>query len=153
MNYKKAGHSVHYLTYHVIFVTKYRRKVITNEIGDYMKELSEYICGRFNGDALSIETDEDHIHLLIQMPPDVNMSVVINTLKAYISKNVHDHDTYGPQIRKQLYENAPLWSPSYFIATTGSVSIDVVKQYIEGQRTDEHKRKYIKSGKYKKHRS
>lgn len=51
---------------------------------------------------------------------------------------------YDRIVKKHIYGNAPLWSPSYFVTTTGSVSMDVVKQYIEGQRTDEHKRKYEK---------
>ncbi|WP_022779867.1 transposase, partial [Butyrivibrio sp. AE3009] len=57
------------------------------------------------------------------------------------------------QLEKYLWGDSPFWSASYFCATTGSVSMETVKKYIEEQRTEEHKRKYMKSGKYKKQKS
>ncbi|WP_081667376.1 IS200/IS605 family transposase [Butyrivibrio sp. MB2005] len=63
-NYRRGSHSVYLLTYHIIFVTKFRKKVITNEMGDFMKNHAAYLCGRMDCDMLSAETDEDHIHML-----------------------------------------------------------------------------------------
>ncbi len=110
-DYRRGSHSVYLLTYHIIFVTKYRKRVITNEMGDFMKKL-------------------------------------VNMLKSGLSKEVHLK--YREHIQKYLYGDAPFWSHSYFCATTGSVSMETVKKYIEEQRTDEHHRKYVLSGKYSK---
>ncbi|WP_442870178.1 IS200/IS605 family transposase [Butyrivibrio sp. DSM 10294] len=89
---------------------------------------------------LSAETDEDHIHMLISMPPDVAPVKLINTLKSQISKEVRIE--YREHIEKFLWGDALFWSRSYFCATTGSISLETVKKYIESQRTDDHKRKY-----------
>ena len=56
---------------------------------------------------------------------------------------------YTEHVRKYLWGDAPFWSNSYFIATTGTTVMEKVKEYIENQRTEEHKRKYVKSGRYK----
>ena len=85
-------------------------------------------------------------HLLISMTPDVAPVKLINTLKTGLSREVHLR--YKEHIEKYLWGDSPFWSASYFCATTGSVSMETVKKYIEEQRTDDHRRKYEKSGNY-----
>ena len=142
--YIRTRHSVYLLTYHMVFVTKWRKPVITDEIGDFMVSTAKRLCDGYGGELISGETDRDHIHLLVSLPPSKNITDIVRSLKTQLSKEVHAHPEYDRIVKKKIYGNAPLWSPSYFVATTGSVSMDVVKQYIEGQRTDEHKRKYEK---------
>ena len=151
MEYNRKAHSVYLLTYHIVFVTKYRRPVISDEIGYFMKNHAAYLCGRFGGEMVSAETDEDHIHLLVSMPPDVAPSRLVATLKTQLSKEVRAE--YTEHVRKYLWGDAPFWSNSYFIATTGTTVMEKVKEYIEKQRTEEHKRKYVKSGRYVKKRN
>ena len=146
MDYNRKAHSVYLLTYHIVFVTKYRSPVITDGIGDFMKNHAAYLCGRFGGTMISAETDKDHIHMLVSMPPDVAPSRLVATLKTQLSKEVHRE--YSDHIRKYLWGDAPFWSSSYYIASTGTTVMEKVKEYIESQRTEEHKRKYIRSGHY-----
>ena len=148
MDYNRRSHSVFLLTYHIVFVTKYRRPVITDEIGDFMKDHAAYLCGRFGGDLLSVETDRDHMHLLVSMPPDVAPSRLVTTLKTQLSKEVRAE--YREHVRKYLWEDSSFWSSSYFIASTGTTVLEKVREYIDSQRTEEHKRKYVRSGKYSK---
>ena len=148
MDYNRKSHSVFLLTYHIVFVTKYRRPVITDEIGDFMKDHAAYLCGRFEGELLSAETDRDHMHLLVSRPPDVAPSRLVTTLKTQLSKEVRAE--YREHVRKYLREDASLWSSSYFIASTGTTVLEKVREYIDSQRTEEHKRKYVRSGKYSK---
>ena len=150
MEYRKKAHSVFLLTYHIVFVTKYRRPVITDRMGDYMKEHAAYLCGRFNGELLSAETDRDHMHLLVSMPPDIMPSRLIGTLKTQLSKEVRS--AFKEDVQKYLWGDAPFWSDSYFIATTGTTSPEKIREYVDSQRTEEHKRKYIRSGRYAKKR-
>jgi len=150
MDYKKKAHSVYLMTYHMVFVTKYRKPVITDEIGDFIKDLCRQICIDHGGKLLSAETDMDHIHLLISMPPQERPSDLIRVLKTQTSKKVHMNETFDQYVKQYLYGNTSLWSPSYFIATTGGATLEKVKEYVESQRTDDHKRKYKKTGKYKK---
>lgn len=132
----------------MIFVTKWRKPVISNEIGDYMISIAKKLCLGNGGDLISGETDKDHIHLLVSLPPQQNVASLIRNLKTQLSRAVHSHPKFGPEVRKYLYGDAPLWSHAYFVATTGSVSIETVKSYIEEQRTDEHQRKYAKRSEY-----
>ena len=67
-------------------------------------------------------------------------------------KKVHQNKDYDQYIKQYLLGNVPLWSPSYFIATTGGATLEKVKEYVESQRTDDHKRKYQKTGRYRKQR-
>lgn len=150
MDYNRKKHAVFLLTYHIVFVTKYRKPVISDEIGDFLKSHAEYLVGRFNGEVLSAETDRDHIHLLVSLPPDVAPVTVVTTLKTHLSRQVHEDETFMQHVRKYQFGKCPFWSESYFIATTGTTSMEKIKAYIEGQRTEEHKRKYVKSGKYRK---
>lgn len=147
MEYRRKSHSVYLLTYHIVFVTKYRRPVITDEIGDFMKNHAAYLCGRFDGEMLSAETDRDHIHMLVSLPPDAAPSRVVTVLKTQLSKEVRAE--YADEIRSQLWGGS-FWSDSYFIATTGTTVMEKVKEYIDSQRSDEHRRKYERSGKYAK---
>ena len=147
MEYNRKSHSAYLLTYHIVFVTKYRKPVISDAIGDFMKEHAAYLCGRFNGEAIEIETDRDHIHILVSLPPNVAPSTLIATLKTQLSKEVRA--AYREEIEAHLWGSA-FWSDSYFIATTGTTVMEKVKEYISSQRTDEHHRKYVKSGKYSK---
>lgn len=150
MEYKRKAHSVYLMTYHLVFVTKYRKPVISEKIGDYMKELSADICRQHGGELLSCESDRDHIHLLISMPPQERPSDIIRVLKAQTSKRVHMDQEMDRYVKQYLFGDVSLWSPSYFIATTGGVTLEKIKEYVESQRTDGHKRKYEKTGRYKK---
>lgn len=147
-DYIRTRHSVYLLTYHMIFVTKWRKPVITDEIGDFMTATARRLCTGYGGELISAETDTDHIHLLVSLPPSKNLTDIIRSLKTQLSKEVHARPEYDKVIKKYIYGDAPLWSPSYFVATTGSVSMGTVKEYIEAQRTDEHRRKYEKRSKY-----
>ena len=150
MKYKRKAHSVYLMTYHLVFVTKYRKPVISDEIGNFMKALCSEICKEHDGELVSAESDADHLHLLISMPPQERPSDIIRVLKTQTSKKVHLNEGYDRYVKQYLFGDVSLWSPSYFIATTGGVTLDKVKEYVESQRTEHHKRKYEKTGKYKK---
>ena len=95
MEYRRRSHSVYLLTYHIVFVTKYRKPVITGEIGDFMKNHAAYLCQRFQGELIATETDRDHIHLLVSLPPQVCPADLVRTLKTQLSKEVHLNTTYN----------------------------------------------------------
>ena len=148
MDYLRTRHSVYLLTYHMIFVTNYRRPVISNEIGDFMKATAKRLCVGYGGELLSAETDCDHIHMLVSLPPTCDVSLVVRSLKTQLSKEIHKVPEYNQFVQQYLPEGTPFWSPSYFVATTGSVSLETMESYIEEQRTDEHKRKYERRSRY-----
>ena len=143
MEYIRSAHSVYLLTYHIVFVTKYRKPVINDEISEFLKGHIGYLCTRFDAELLTAETDRDHIHMLISMPPKVAPAGLIRVLKTQTAREIHQ----DPQM-----DAAPLWQPSYFVATTGTTVMEKVREYIDSQQTEEHRRKYEKTGRYSKKR-
>jgi len=146
MNYHSHSHSVCLLTYHIVFVTKYRKPYITDEIGDFMKEYANYLCERMKCRLISAETDTDHMHLLVSANPGTAPADIVRILKTQIAKALRKK--YSEHIEQYIHGDGHYLSSSYFVATTGTTVKDKVKEYIAAQRTDDHKRKYVKSGKY-----
>ena len=150
MEYNKSARNVYLLTYYIVFVTKYRKPVINEEISEFLKEHIAYLCGRFGGELLTAETDRDHIHLLVSMTPTTAPSDLIRVLKTQTSREIHQDERMDGYVKKYIDGNAPLWQPSYFIATTGTAVMEKVREYIDSQKAEEHRRKYEKTGKYRK---
>ena len=87
--YNRRAHSVCCLIYHAVFVIKYRRKVIDAEIMEFMKNHTRYLIeDRFNGKMIKFNGDEDHIHILFELPPSAAPSVIVCSLKTQLSKEV-----------------------------------------------------------------
>ena len=89
MEYIRSAHSVYLLTYHIVFVTKYRKPVINDEISEFLKGHIGYLCTRFDAELLTAETDRDHIHMLISMPPKVAPAGLIRVLKTQTAREIH----------------------------------------------------------------
>ena len=137
MEYIRNAHSVYLLTYHI-------------RISAFLKDHISYLCSRFDAELLTAETDRDHIHLLISMPPKLAPAVLIRVLKTQTAKEIHLDPEMDAHVKKYIYGNAPLWQPSYFVATTGTTVMEKVKEYIDSQQTEEHRRKYEKGANMKK---
>ena len=121
--YNRGQHCVYCLTYHMIFVTHYRKPVINDEMSAAMKEFSNHMAEQFRGKVLSAETDRDHIHLLVSLPPNTNISVFVRSIKTQLSREMRKR--FPEQIKQYIYgDDTSFWSRSYFIATTGSVSLE-----------------------------
>jgi len=117
---------------HLVFVTKYRRNVFTKEIIDDMRGIFASACLDFESELAEFDGEDDHVHLLVNYPPKVSVSSLVNGLKG-VSSRVSRQKGY-PSIRKKLWGGA-LWSPSYFAGSCGGAPIEIVRQYIEQQKT------------------
>ena len=132
MRYKldRGAHSVYALYYHLILVVKYRRKVFTDDkIIDFLKQKIHEISETHEVEILAIETDQDHVHILFKANPTLNIPKYINALKTITSREIRRN---FPEVKEKLWRNA-FWSPSYFLATSGQVTLDVLKAYVESQ--------------------
>lgn len=139
MDYKKGCHNVHLLIYHLVFVVKWRKPVISKAMSRFMKDHTAYLLGRWGGELISAESDKDHIHFLVSLPPNCNLSVIVRSLKTQLSKEIRIH--FRDELGNYFYGDTPFWSQSYFAATAGSVSMETVRSYIESQTTEEHQKK------------
>jgi len=129
---RSGRHCVFLMHVHLVFVTKYRRKVFTKEILDHMQEVFTDICEDFEAKLVEFNGEGDHVHLRVNYPPKVSVSKLVNSLKGVSSRRLRK-EKY-PSIERSLYGKA-LWSPSYFAGSCGGAPLEVIKQYIEQQQT------------------
>lgn len=114
--------------YHVVFCPKYRKKVLRGDIGVRLKQLFALKSDELQCDIVEMEIMPDHVHILVKCDPQFGIHKVVKHLKGYTSRVLRQEFPY-------LTSSMPsLWTNSYFVATVGSVSLDVVKQYIEVQK-------------------
>lgn len=131
----KTNNAVFSLCYHFITVVKYRKKVFKDDlmIAD-LKTIMETIAEDFDVEIIEQECGDDHLHMLFRAKPTLDITKFINILKGRSSRMLRDK--YKNFLKDKLWGDS-FWSPSYFLATTGNVSIDVLKQYVEKQRTEQ----------------
>ena len=127
---RTGRHCIFLMHVHLVFVTKYRRKVFTKEILNHMKQIFVDVCKDFEADLKEFDGEDDHVHLLINYPPKVSVSKLVNSLKG-VSSRLLLKEKY-PSIEKNLH-SGKLWSPSYFSGSCGGAPLEVIKQYIESQ--------------------
>ena len=129
MELDNNNHSVFLMYYHLVLVIKYRKNVLENEISNRLKEIFEYIAPNYNITLEEWNTDMDHLHILFKAHPNSELSKFINAYKSASSRLIKKE---FPQIKKKLWKEY-FWSKSFCLITTGGVTIDVIKQYIENQ--------------------
>lgn len=128
--FDKSSHSVYTLNYHLIICVKYRRKVFANNaIIDELKTRTKNIAERFGITIINQECDKDHTHILFSAKPSSNLVKFINSLKGATAKAIRHR---FPEVKKYLWKDV-FWSSSYCLITTGQVTLDQLKKYVEGQ--------------------
>lgn len=115
---------------HLVFVTKYRRKVFTKEILKSLEDIFNNVCIDFEAKLIEFNGEHDHVHLLVHYPPKVAIANLVNSLKGVSSRLIRRKNYTS--IQQNLWGNA-LWSPSYFAASCGGAPIEIIKQYIQQQ--------------------
>ncbi|EGL83084.1 transposase IS200-family protein [Caldalkalibacillus thermarum TA2.A1] len=129
-DFKRNRHAVYRLVYHLVVVTKYRHSCITPEMMNRLKEIAIKLFNQWNAEIIEMNGESDHIHILFEAPPQVQLSKLINNFKTvssrYIRKEFADH-------LKKHYWKPYFWSRSYMLFTTGGAPLEVIKAYIEQQ--------------------
>ncbi len=122
--YRRGRHSITGLYTHLVFVTKYRRKVLSSEHIEYLKEVCTGVANKMGFKLIQLNGESDHVHCLIEYPPKLSISQIVNSLKGVSSR----------MLRKKyelIHSKQHLWSPSYFAVSCGGAPIAKIKQYIE----------------------
>lgn len=118
------------MDYFVLFVTKYRREVFTQDVLDDLLPMFARACTDFEAELVEFDREDDHVHLLVNYPPKVSVSNLLDSLKGVSSRMIGKKNY--PSMRKKLWGGA-LWSPSYFAGSCGGAPIAVIRQYIQQQ--------------------
>ncbi len=128
---RHGRHCVFKMHVHLVFVAKYRRKVFDGDAIARLRTMFAKVCEDFEAMLIEMDGEDDHVHLLIEYPPKVAVSALVNSLKGASSRRLR---TERPDIANRYWKNM-LWSPSYFAASCGGAPIGIVRQYIEQQQT------------------
>lgn len=137
MELDNNNHSVFLLHYHLVLVVKYRRKVLNDTISKRLREIFENIAPNYNITVEEWSHDVDHVHVLLKGHPNTEFSKFINAYKSASSRLIKKE---FPHIRKFLWKEL-FWSRSFCLLTTGGVTIDTIRHYIETQGEKENQRK------------
>ena len=146
-SYKTNNNIVYSCKYHIIWCPKYRRKVLVGAVETRLKELVYEISLELKVEVIEVETDKDHIHILVEVDPQFGVSNYVKKLKGRTSRILR-HEF--PHLRQRL---PTLWTNSYFVSTVGGAPLSIVKQYIENQQLSESKKskdrwnKFLSNGK------
>jgi putative transposase len=130
-DYLRKRHSVSKLVVHLVFTTKYRRKLFTGIMIEQLREAFESACVKLECELIEMDGEQDHVHLLIAYPPKLSVSVMVNNLKSISSRMLRLQNTHLTRQSK----SAALWSRSYFACTAGGATIETLKAYVESQST------------------
>lgn len=127
---KKVRHAAYCLHVHIVFVTKYRRRILGELHLEAFRRAAERVCSDFEAELVECDGEADHIHMLITYPPKVQISRLVNSLKAVTSRRLRNEfaDLRG------AYSKPILWSRSYFAGSCGGAPLEVIADYVRHQR-------------------
>ena len=133
--FSKLYHCVYALHYHLIIVTKYRRKCLTAAMLARFKEIADARCDGWGGKLVEVNGERDHVHMLVSLPPNLDLSRFANNLKTTTSRLIRKE--FAAEVSRVYYRKPVLWSRSYCIVSCGGAALAVIKQYIEQQEAPE----------------
>lgn len=129
-NYKSKNHSKYNIKYHLIFVCKYRTKLLI-KYGEEIKQIMKDVSYKYDFDILEIEVDKDHIHLMIDSEPKLSPLMIVRVLKQQSTQIIYGR--YRNELKKQFWKENTFWTDGYFCSSIGEVSSKTLKRYIENQ--------------------
>jgi putative transposase len=126
----RKNHNVSLLMYHFVFVAKYRRLVITEEVDELLKDICLEISKRYEVRFLEIGTEGDHVHFLIQSVPTYSPTKIVTKVKSITAREIFSR---APSVKEELW-GGEFWSDGFFVSTVGEhATEDVIRQYIKNQ--------------------
>lgn len=130
--YSRGGHSKYSMKIHIIFVTKYRKKLFAlGKYGDNVKQFLYDAAKKYGYTIIQTETDKDHVHILLEYSPKVSVSNIVKHLKQYSTyKMWMCHREF---LSKHYWKRQILWSDGYFACSIGQVSQEIIERYIQNQ--------------------
>jgi putative transposase len=135
---KSISHAVFNINLHIVLVTKYRRKTLTPELLEYLETAFAEVLVAWRCKLLEFGGEPDHVHLLIDIHPALDISVLINNLKTASARRTRNRfaEHLAPFYLKPLF-----WHRAYFVGSVGGATLETVRAYVDTQGTEEHARK------------
>jgi Transposase and inactivated derivatives len=128
VEYKSTRHTKYLCNYHFVWIPKYQRDLLVEDVAEYIKEVLKLIAKELGCEIIALEVMPDHIHLFVNCPPRYSPSYLANYFKGKSARLVLKK---FPELRK--HTKGKLWTRSYFVSTAGNVSSETIRKYIEEQ--------------------
>jgi len=135
---QSKSHAVFNIKLHIVFVTKYRRKTLSDDLLQYLKGAFGDCLDAWGCKLVQFGGGSDHVHLLIDIHPALNISVLINNLKTASARRARAR--FAEHIA-QFYSKPVFWHRAYFVGSVGGATLETVRAYVDAQGTEEHARK------------
>ena len=126
MEYRYGSHTIYNIEYHFVWVTKYRYKVLTGELGGRVRDLVRQSCEAFERRILKGVVSKDHIHILVSAPPNLAPSEIMRRVKGRTSSKLFEE---FPHVKRR-YWGRHFWARGYFCATVGQMTEEMIKEYL-----------------------
>jgi putative transposase len=126
-----GAHSTYSLHYHLILTTKYRRGVLTEERTQFIRGVISGFTDKYGVELTNLDGEDDHVHILFRAKPTTDLVKFINTVKGATARRIRNE--YEDELKTEPWGDS-FWNDSYCLISTGQVSLDVLKQYVEDQR-------------------
>ncbi|CAO5161520.1 transposase [Frankia sp. AiPs1] len=130
LDVRTGRHCVFVLHAHLVFVTKYRHRVFTDRHLTRLEEIMRAVCADFEVELVEFNGEGDHVHLLVNFPPKVALSKLVNSLKGVSSRRMRQE---FPDLARHYWRASRLWSGSYFAGSVDGAPLSVLRQYIDQQ--------------------
>ena len=137
-NNRSSSHAVFNIKLHIVFVTKYRRKTLSPEVLEYLKGAFSDCLAAWSCRLVEFGGEADHVHLLIDIHPALDISVLINNLKTASARRTRSR--FAEHLAP-FYEKPLFWHRAYFVGSVGGATLETVRAYVDAQGTEEHARK------------
>jgi len=133
-NYRTTSHSVYDLKYHLVWITKYRKKVLYGQVAERLRDLLREICKIKDVEIIKGSIARDHIHMFVSVPPHLSISRLMQSLKGKTSYKLLSE---YKELSRQFW-GRHMWGRGYFAASSGNVTDEVIMEYIETQDLQEN---------------
>lgn len=131
MSYTTGSHTVFHHRYHIVWVPKYRYKVLRGEIRERVRAIIRQVCSELGVEIIGGVLSEDHVHMFVEIPPHIAVSYFVQRVKGRSSQKIQQE---FPVLRKR-YWGRHFWARGYFCTTSGNITDDVILQYLEQHAT------------------
>ena len=128
MSYTKGSHTVFHHRYHIVWITKYRYKVLNGILKLRIREIIRQVCKELGVDIISGVLSKEHVHMFVEIPPHIAVSEFVRRVKG---RSSHKVQLEFPALRKK-YWGRRFWARGYFCTTSGNITNDIILQYIQG---------------------
>ena len=137
--YKKLTHVLWHCQYHIVWVAKYRYRILTGKIGEEVRNGIEVYSSRLGGEIVELNVQAEHVHLLVKAPPKLSISKLMGTVKGKSALRVF---TRFSQLKKKPYWGNHFWAKGYCVDTVG-LDVEMIRKYVKYQEKQEQRQQSL----------